>query len=94
MDIELLRTVVAELAAKIPPARIAKIHQSTADLLVLRLWTGQQNLKLLISASPQDGRIHLTERSFPNPLRHRVFASCSDHGWRGLLASGRSMMTG
>lgn len=68
MDIRLLQNVVAELSARISGAKIAKIHQPSAELFTLRLWTGQQTLKLLISAAPGDSRIHLTEQSLPNPF--------------------------
>lgn len=68
MKIDLLQRVVSELAVQIAGSRIAKIHQPSADLFILRLWTGRENLKLLISASGQESRIHLTEQSFPNPF--------------------------
>lgn len=68
MHIGLLRSVVTELAERIAGARVAKIHQPAADLFILRLWTGRQNLSLLISAAPRESRIHLTEKSFPNPF--------------------------
>lgn len=68
MKSELLQKVIAELSGQIVGSKIAKIHQPAADLMVLRLWTGRENLKLLISAAPQESRIHLTEQSFPNPF--------------------------
>lgn len=86
MDIKLLQSVVAELAEKIIGARIAKIHQPTEHLFVFRLWTGQQNLKLLISVSPRESRIHLTEKSFPNPFTPPRFCQ--------LLRSRLSRITG
>lgn len=68
MKIDLLKKVVAELSGQLVGAKIAKIHQPAADLFVFRLWTGRENLKLLISASAQESRVHLTEQSFPNPF--------------------------
>ena len=68
MDLEQLTAVVAELGPELTGARVAKIHQPSADLLVLRLWTGAANRKLLIAATAQDCRIHFTEQSFPNPF--------------------------
>lgn len=68
MKIELLQKLIAELAEQISGARIAKIHQPAAELLVLKLWNGRENLKLLIAATAQESRIHLTEQSFPNPF--------------------------
>ena len=86
MNIELLQAVVAELEGKVSIARIAKIHQPSADLFILRLWAGQKNLKLLISASVRDSRLHLTERSFPNPFTPPRFCQ--------LLRSRLSRITG
>ena len=60
MKIELLQRVVAELSERLAGARVDKIHQPAADLLILRLWNGLENLKLLISVAPGQGRLHLT----------------------------------
>ncbi len=67
MHHEMLKKVIAELAGVLPNARVGKIHQPAADVLVFRLRAGQENLRLLISASPDNCRIHLTEANFPNP---------------------------
>ncbi len=67
MDLELLKKVVAELAAVLSPARIDKIHQPAAGLLLFRLWNGRENLRLLVSAEPGSSRLHLTEAEYPNP---------------------------
>ena len=53
MHHELLKKVVAELAEKLSNARVAKIHQPAADVLLLRLWTGQENLRLFLSTDPK-----------------------------------------
>ena len=68
MQIDLLKMVVAELAEKLPNARVAKIHQPAADVLIFRLWNGRENLRLLISAAANSSRIHLTAASYPNPF--------------------------
>lgn len=67
MDILLLEKMVSELKGQLQVARIAKIHQPTADTLVLKLWTGRANLRLLLSVG-QYPRLHLTEADYPNPF--------------------------
>ena len=68
MEFELIQKVVSDLQAKLVGARIAKIHQPEAEMMVLRLWNGRENLRLLLSSAAQGSRIHLTEKSFPNPF--------------------------
>jgi predicted ribosome quality control (RQC) complex YloA/Tae2 family protein len=67
MKYALLKQVVSELQAPLTGARIQKIHQPEADTLVLRLWTGTDNLRLLISVKPGQQRLHLTRREWLNP---------------------------
>lgn len=67
MKYALLKEVISELRAQLTGARIAKIHQPEAEMLVLRLWTGADNLRLLISVKPGQQRIHLTRREWLNP---------------------------
>jgi len=68
MKIEVLRQIVADLSEKISGSRIAKIHQPSADLFVLRLWTGRENLKLLLSVAPRESLLQFTDQTFPNPF--------------------------
>ena len=68
MNVEQVRQLVADLKDKIAGVRVAKIHQPSADMLLLRLWTGQQNLKLQLVIAAQDSTICLTEESHPNPF--------------------------
>jgi len=67
MDILLLEIMISELKGQLQGARIAKIHQPTADTLVLKLWTGRASLRLLLSVG-QYPRLHLTEADYPNPF--------------------------
>jgi predicted ribosome quality control (RQC) complex YloA/Tae2 family protein len=67
MDILTLTAVVTELASRLSGAAVSKIHQVGLHELVLRLWTGRENLRLLISAHPQAARLHLTSQTWPNP---------------------------
>jgi predicted ribosome quality control (RQC) complex YloA/Tae2 family protein len=67
MDPLFIEAVVGELREKILGAAVSKIHQPGPHELVLRLWTGRENLRLLISADPRASRLHLTAASLPNP---------------------------
>jgi|GEM_PF-3358204 len=68
MKFDLLKKVIAELSEQLVNARVDKIHQPAADIIIFRLWTGKENVRLLISADPVDSRIHLTTASYPNPF--------------------------
>lgn len=67
MDILFLEAVIAELQEKIQGAAVSKIHQPGPAEIVLRLWNGRENLRLLLCAAPGAGRLHLTEGKLPNP---------------------------
>jgi len=73
MDILLLELMVRDLNERLRGARVAKIHQPTAELLTLRLWNGRENLKLLISVG-SSSRLHLTKTSYPNPFHPPRFS--------------------
>ncbi|SEA68082.1 protein of unknown function [Desulfuromusa kysingii] len=59
--------VVGELAAPLAGARVSKIYQPSPEILLFKLWTGRETLRLLISAEGQKSRLHLTEQTWPNP---------------------------
>ncbi len=67
MKFALLEEIIAELQTQIAGARILKIHQPEAEVLVLRLWNGTDNLRLLVSVKSGQQRIHLTQREWLNP---------------------------
>lgn len=67
MKYALLKELITELQAPLMGARIAKIYQPEAEMLVMRLWTGAENLRLLLSVKPGQQRIHLTRREWLNP---------------------------
>lgn len=67
MDILCIDAVVRELRATVRGAAVSKIHQPGPADLVLRLWTGRENLALFLSAAPRTSRLHLTTAKFPNP---------------------------
>ncbi len=61
-----LYSVVSELKCLIDSS-VQKIYQPEKDEILLLLHTKEGNKKLLISASPQSPRIHMTEGSYKNP---------------------------
>jgi predicted ribosome quality control (RQC) complex YloA/Tae2 family protein len=67
MDLPFIEAVVGELREKCRGAAVGKIHQPGPDEVVLRLRSGRENLRLLLSASPRASRLHLTEAHLPNP---------------------------
>jgi predicted ribosome quality control (RQC) complex YloA/Tae2 family protein len=67
MKLELIKNVVSELSAPFAGARISKIHQPSPEVLLFKLWTGRETLRLLVSAEGQKSRLHLTEQTWPNP---------------------------
>jgi predicted ribosome quality control (RQC) complex YloA/Tae2 family protein len=67
MDAVVLAAVVRELTACLPGARVDKVYQPAAETLILRLWSRQGELRLLLSAAAGQASLHLTGRRFPNP---------------------------
>ncbi|WP_432821974.1 Rqc2 family fibronectin-binding protein [Trichloromonas sp.] len=67
MDILSLDAVVRELNGLLRGAALSQIHQPGPSELVLRLWTGRENLRLLLSVDPRASRLHLTAKKLPNP---------------------------
>src|SRR5512139_1526134 len=67
MDAFLMKKVVAELAEELPGALVSKVRQPGEKEIVLELWTGRGEKRLLLSADPELCRLHLTTRKAPNP---------------------------
>ncbi len=67
MKYTLLTRIVNELSPLLVQARISKIHQPEAELFVLRLRAGHENLRLLMSVKSGDHRLHLTTKEWLNP---------------------------
>ncbi len=67
MKLNLIKNVVTELEEKIAGARVSKIHQPAPAVLILKLWTGSETVRLLLSADGRKSRLHLTEQTWPNP---------------------------
>jgi predicted ribosome quality control (RQC) complex YloA/Tae2 family protein len=62
-----------ELNGFLQGGRIDRISQPFSDMVVLNLYSQGNNYRLLISASPECARIHLTEKTFENPIKAPMF---------------------
>lgn len=67
MDAFLVKRIVSELSREIRGALVSKVHQPGEREIVLTLWTGRDEKRLLLSADPELCRIHLTTRKVPSP---------------------------
>ena len=67
MDAFLVKRVVSELVPVLRGAVVSKVHQPQEREIVLTLWTGREEKRLLLSAHPELCRIHLSTRRAPNP---------------------------
>ena len=68
-----LYSLVEDLKKSILNSKIDKINQPEKDEIIITLRKERKNLKLLLSASPNYPRIHLTEVTKPNPLQAPMF---------------------
>ena len=73
LDALCLAHLVGEVADKIVGAKVDKIHQTARYEVVLSLRSPSGNCRLLISARPGSGRLHLTERKRENPAEPPMF---------------------
>ncbi|MCA1961763.1 MAG: NFACT family protein [Desulfomonile sp.] len=68
MDLTVLQTIACELNEELRGGFVNKIHQPLPREIVLRVRVpGEGEKKLMVSADPQMGRIHLTALRVPNP---------------------------
>ncbi|HEX2946538.1 MAG TPA: NFACT RNA binding domain-containing protein [Clostridia bacterium] len=67
------KSIVEELTAKLVGGRIEKVFQPEADEIVLLVRAWNKNCRLVLSASPNYPRIHLTEAVKENPSAPPVF---------------------
>ena len=67
MDPSLLKVIAAELNDELSGGVVSKIHQPDERTLILRIFIRGRDLKLLVSAHHSLPRLHLTDRSYPNP---------------------------
>ncbi|WP_408954367.1 NFACT family protein [Natroniella sp. ANB-PHB2] len=68
-----LAAIKSELNKKLLKGRIDKIYQPQKHLLTIKLRQPGENITLLISANPQEPRIHITDQEFDNPLQPPAF---------------------
>jgi predicted ribosome quality control (RQC) complex YloA/Tae2 family protein len=67
------RAVAIELNENLQHGRISKIYQPFKNELILQVRSKGVNYKLLISAHPSYGRVHLTNEAYENPEEPPMF---------------------
>ncbi|MBR4082255.1 MAG: NFACT family protein, partial [Clostridia bacterium] len=73
MDGLTLGFAARELDALLKGGRIDKVTQPEKDAVVLLIRAGSENRRLLLCASPNNARCHLTGSQFANPLEPPMF---------------------
>ncbi len=73
MDGLTLGFVAREMEPLLLGGRIDKVTQPEKDTLILWIRAGSENRRLLLCASPNNARCHLTAQNFPNPLEPPMF---------------------
>ncbi|WMJ81383.1 NFACT RNA binding domain-containing protein [Clostridium sp. MB40-C1] len=73
LDGMFLNSIVYELNNSILNGKIDKVNQPEKDEIVLTIRQGRKNTKLLISASANYPRIHLTNLNKTNPIKAPMF---------------------
>lgn len=68
-----MRAVTAEIADKLVGGRVEKVFQPERDEMHLLIRNSYQNYRLLISASANQARVHLTQLAKANPDRAPMF---------------------
>lgn len=66
-------SLVKELKNKIVNGRINKVYQPESDEIFLHIRNNRENFSLLISASANNPRFHLTKTSKKNPMKAPMF---------------------
>lgn len=94
MDGILMGLVLRELKEKLTGARVDKVNQPEKDLVVLLMRAAGRNYRLLISASPDHARIHLTQESYLNPPQAPMFCMLLRKHLQGAVLSDISQMGG
>lgn len=91
MDAFLVKQVVSELAGELRGALVSKVHQPAEKEVVLTLWTGREEKRLLLSADPEACRIHLSTRKVPNPPSPPRFCQYLRRHLEGMRIGGISV---
>ena len=87
LDALCLAHLVDETADRVVGAKIDKIHQTARYEVVLSLRSAAGNCRLLLSARPGAGRLHLTERKRENPAEPPMFCMLLRKHLTGSIAS-------
>lgn len=66
-DAGMVRAIAYELQNKLAGARVEKVHQPEKDEILFALHAGRENLRLTVSASANNPRIHLSTIQKENP---------------------------
>lgn len=69
MDYLSLQSIVIQLQTQLQGALVNKVYQPDRDLLILKLWNGRLEQRLLIGVGGVGPRIHLTTNTYRNPVR-------------------------
>ena len=91
MDAFLLKRIVAELSGRLRGALVSKVHQPGEREIVLTIWTGREELRLLVSAHAELCRMHLTTRRVPNPPSPPRFCQYLRRHLAGMRLAGISV---
>jgi len=91
MDAFLLKRVVAELSGRLRGALVSKVHQPGEREIVLTIWTGREEVRLLVSAHAELCRMHLTTRRVPNPPSPPRFCQYLRRHLAGMRLAGISV---
>ena len=68
-----LNSLIDNLRISIINSKIDKINQPEKDEIILTLRKDRKNIKLLISASSQFARLHITNTQKNNPLKAPLY---------------------
>ncbi|MGW8284500.1 MAG: Rqc2 family fibronectin-binding protein [Candidatus Deferrimicrobiaceae bacterium] len=91
MDAFLLKRIVAELSGRLRGALVSKVHQPGEREIVLTIWTGREEVRLLVSAHAELCRMHLTTRRVPNPPSPPRFCQYLRRHLAGMRLAGISV---
>ena len=73
LDAVCLTAVIEELRPTLEGGKIDKIYQPSRDEILLAVRGGGENVRLLLSASPNGPRLHLTKEVRENPAQPPMF---------------------
>ena len=93
-DSMVLASVAHELQTELIGTKINKIHQPDPHTLLLRYHGPEGRGRLLISAHPQNGRLHKTETLRENPAKAPLFAMVLRKWLEGARITGISATDG